>query len=174
MIGKTFGRWTIVSEAPSRRESKRSVARYYNARCVCGTEKEVRASSLRTKKSNGCKKCAKRLPDGVAALNAFWLSYKYGAKLRGLRWSLSKKQFEKLVTSLCFYCGASPLPRMGITSRSRRPAMLTGVDRADSSKSYTKQNCVPCCKTCNLMKGSLSSGAFLIQVSKIYKNKKEN
>lgn len=45
---------------------------------------------------------------------------------------------------------------------------LNGVDRIDSNKGYTKDNCVPCCKICNQMKSNIDIGTFLTQISKIY------
>ena len=51
---------------------------------------------------------------------------------------------------------------------------LNGVDRIDSNKGYTKDNCVPCCKICNQMKSNIDIGTFLTQISKIYNFKKRS
>jgi len=48
------------------------------------------------------------------------------------------------------------------------------MDRVDSSKGYEKDNVVPCCTRCNLMKLTYSREDFLTHAMKIYKfNKKE-
>jgi hypothetical protein len=44
----------------------------------------------------------------------------------------------------------------------------SGIDRVDSNKGYTIDNCVPCCKTCNLAKAELSQRDFLDWVRKVY------
>lgn len=49
VIGKTFGRWMVVGEAPRRGHS-----RYVLCRCECGTVREVNLDNLRTGKSKSC------------------------------------------------------------------------------------------------------------------------
>jgi len=58
---------------------------------------------------------------------------------------ISEDEFEKLSSTSCHYCGViGP----------------NGIDRADSSKGYIKNNCVPCCKHCNYVKGNLAMSDF--------------
>lgn len=49
---------------------------------------------------------------------------------------------EKIAGKECTYCGTP--------STIEKP---TGVDRVDSSIGHLKTNCVPCCKSCNSLKG---------------------
>lgn len=44
-----------------------------------------------------------------------------------------------------------------------------GLDRVDSNKKHTKDNCVPCCKTCNLMKINHSQKFFVEHIGRIFK-----
>lgn len=46
--------------------------------------------------------------------------------------------------------------------------MVNGIDRVDSSKNYTIDNCIPCCTMCNFMKQSYPQNDFLNQINKIY------
>lgn len=68
---------------------------------------------------------------------------------------LSFAEFIDIINSECTYCG-----EIGNGS----------VDRIDSGKGYTIDNSQPCCKTCNMMKYTLSDLAFKEQINKIAKN----
>lgn len=64
------------------------------------------------------------------------------AKRRGLKWTLTLKEYTLLITLRCHYC-QGPLPEIG-----------TGLDRVDNDKGYIPTNVVPCCKRCNVVKNS--------------------
>lgn len=91
-------------------------------------------------------------------------------------WNLSLSEFKKLIHSDCFYCGTSPSSQnMWNNKLNRRKTgkeitiYLNGIDRIDSSKGYTIDNCVSCCTSCNTMKSDLSQKVFFEKISKIYK-----
>ena len=64
------------------------------------------------------------------------------AKYRGIKWHLGLKEFEKLLEpNECHYC-KGPLQETGV-----------GLDRKDNLKPYEISNVVPCCKSCNSIKG---------------------
>lgn len=75
---------------------------------------------------------------------------------RGIILNLNFDDFSKLINSACDYCG-KPNCR--------------GIDRIDSSKSYTKENSVPCCKKCNGMKSDLSLEEFMEHINQILKHR---
>lgn len=54
MIGHIFNEWTVMSFS----HVKNKNAAYFNCRCSCGEEKEVRGDLLRNGNSKGCKKCS--------------------------------------------------------------------------------------------------------------------
>jgi len=95
------------------------------------------------------------LEEKKANLEKYLLSYIQCAKARNIAFELTKEQFEQLVITACYYCG------------SYNDKEVVGIDRLNSSKNYTLENCVPCCKTCNFMKGTLSKNAFITQAHKI-------
>lgn len=78
--------------------------------------------------------------------------YKYGAKERKLLFDLTEKEFFKIISRPCYYCG-----RIG----------KMGVDRFNNSLGYTKTNVVPCCSECNYFKGSRNGGEFIKLCNKI-------
>jgi hypothetical protein len=47
------------------------------------------------------------------------------------------------------------------------PIFVNGVDRVDSNGDYVKDNCVPCCTTCNRMKMDMSYNIFIKHIIKI-------
>lgn len=61
-------------------------------------------------------------------------SYKTFDKKKGYENDLTTKDMLEARNSLCVYCGG--------------PA--TGFDRIDNKKGHTKENCVTCCKECNV------------------------
>lgn len=82
-------------------------------------------------------------------------SLKQGAEDRNFEFQLSDEEAKQLVAGTCHYCGSSE---------------FIGIDRLDSLQGYTKENCVSCCKYCNLMKNNLPYDLFITQIQKIHKN----
>ena len=97
---------------------------------------------------------------------SLYLQYKWQANRRKIPWHLTKEQFIAIIYNDCHYCKGSPENR---TVGGSRSILSNGVDRKDNSHQvgYTVANCVPCCKTCNDMKGSLSAERFVEQAKKI-------
>lgn len=76
--------------------------------------------------------------------------YKRRAIRKNLEFTLTVDQFISIVTSDCYYCGKSYLT--DFRSVNKRKIPMNSVDRFDSNKGYTLDNCVPCCKVCNTSK----------------------
>jgi hypothetical protein len=67
---------------------------------------------------------------------------KNGARRRGLSVTFDFAWYEKRMKGeACYYC-AGDLPETG-----------HGLDRKDSKLGYSPENCVPCCKACNEIRG---------------------
>lgn len=79
--------------------------------------------------------------------------YRHAARSRNYEWHLTKEEFEKLWQQPCQYCG-DPIPTIGI-------------DRVDNTLGYFRGNVVPCCTTCNLMKGTSSRQEYVDQCRKV-------
>ena len=76
------------------------------------------------------------------------------ARRRGKAFDLSPDAFKTLKSARrCFYCNA-------VRADSAKPY---GIDRVNNAVGYLEGNCVPCCSTCNFMKGTLDIARFIRQ-----------
>lgn len=82
---------------------------------------------------------------------------KRGAKERGLDMTLSKEDMLEMNSLPCSYCGGSCASHYG-----------HGIDRKNSSIGYVHGNVVPCCKTCNIAKNSMSIEEFKSWISRAF------
>ena len=169
MKGRKFERLLVLEDFV---KGKRS---FTKCLCDCGANKEVRASHLISKQTRSCgclksEMTSKRtsLPSGTASFNQLFTSYKRGAMRRSYIFELTKEEFKNLTSSNCFYCGIPP-ERVHIGKGSYSPYVCNGVDRVDNSKGYIIENCVPCCKNCNIAKSTMGKSEFLDWVERVYK-----
>jgi hypothetical protein len=81
--------------------------------------------------------------------------YKYNASKRNIDFNLLKKEFINLISEKCYYCGTEGL------NEKYNTVGAGGIDRIDSSISYTINNCVSCCGQCNEMKLDYTKKEFL-------------
>uniref|UniRef100_A0A6C0HSX1 Uncharacterized protein n=1 Tax=viral metagenome TaxID=1070528 RepID=A0A6C0HSX1_9ZZZZ len=77
------------------------------------------------------------------------------ASNKGLEFSISFEEYEKIVCDKCYYCGI-------IADKG-----FNGIDRKDQTKGYLLDNCVNCCQMCNYMKGSLNDFNFIKKIEHI-------
>jgi 5-methylcytosine-specific restriction endonuclease McrA len=147
-IGKTFGSWTILS-APKVSYPKESYGMCrYKCRCICGTVKNVFATSLLSgrSKSCGCLKLNRKKP---------YESLYNAVKRRVLRIQKEfKLTFEEFIefTKIdeCHYCGE---PIKWAKHSINVDGVGSNLDRKNNSQGYSKKNCVVCCGGCNRTKG---------------------
>jgi len=149
------------------------------AKCDCGKEFQVKDRSALDKgklTSCGChihmnrvrkKSGLERSVHHVFSMAKLW------AKKRKIPWNLSKEEWYKITQKPCFYCGD---PHGNLTKgRYRKDGTrqadfkYNGIDRYNNELPYDLENCVPCCKRCNTMKGSLSHIEFLNHLIRILK-----
>ena len=81
---------------------------------------------------------------------------KRAAETRGIQWNLTDDEAKAMLVSPCIYCIHIDLE-----------VRVNGIDRLDSDKSYTTENCRPCCKNCNYMKGTFDPKTFIAWAKKI-------
>ena len=170
-IGRRYGKWTVLKSLPRRADSKGIMCSFYWCKCDCGKESEVRGSNLLSGNSQACMWCRSRrgLKRGEAAYNLLLGTYKKNAKLAHRAFKLSSKLFRILTKANCYYCGIAP-QQVSKAKSTNGDYVYNGIDRIDSSKGYTKDNCVTCCKWCNTMKLDRGKQEFLAQIAKIYDN----
>ncbi len=190
LINKRFGRWLVISEAGRDKLGKVLL----NVQCDCGTRKITHSGYLtrKLKPSRSCGCLAKELSSirlknntytrkekGVSGLNTVFQKYRYTAKTHNRQFELTKKEFKKLTSSNCFYCGTPPLkiqysyftsdkwkPTQDAIENSGYP--YNGIDRVDSSKGYKRENCVSCCYLCNRAKNDMTLEEFKNWIIRIY------
>ena len=68
-------------------------------------------------------------------------SGKSTAKKRGLFWDLGFEEYEQIRNKPCYYCG------------DQSPQTGAGLDRIDNRFGYVASNVIPCCGSCNEIKG---------------------
>ena len=83
-------------------------------------------------------------------VNARLDALKRSAEKRGIEWKLEDEDAKEMLTSPCVYCKHIDLE-----------VRVNGIDRLDSNVCYTVENCRPCCKNCNYMKGTYDPITFI-------------
>lgn len=162
LTGKTFGKLIVLRANGIK--PKRGIL--WLCMCECGHTFNVLGSSLRGGQQ-ACRACSRKginnIGSGVAAFNNIYASYRSGANRRGIAFELSKEEFKGLITQDCFYCGVSPTcVKSG--KEIYGEFIYNGIDRVDNSKGYIIDNCVPCCKFCNIAKRDLSQKEFIRKI----------
>lgn len=165
-IGMTKGVLTVLSldhEIYDKEKQKKST--YFKVKCSrCGKESVVRSDrmSKSAKDPQACKHCIndlqreislKRYPKETKHIRYRYYSIKGNAIGRNIKFPFSQEEVAKYLEAPCYYCGCNH---------------SDGIDRIDSTKAYSHENCVPCCSMCNLMKNKYSLKDFLSRVEKIY------
>ena len=85
-----------------------------------------------------------------------YVAIKSQAKHRGISFNLSKEFVSSHWNSDCNYCGEA--------------LDMARFDRIDSSLGYTEGNVVPCCSTCNYIKGTHETDFLKSHLEKMVKN----
>ena len=162
----------VIEFDSDRYEKNKRAHLYYKIQCKrCGEVFSRKKEALNNFDNLKCRNCIhNRFGKCLNTLlyNAF-THYKNNAKARNIDWNLSEEEFKEIVSKPCYYCGENP-QRTKTVSYKNTFEKITGVDRIDSSKGYNTDNCVSCCKHCNIMKNKFSKFEFLSRIEKIYNN----
>ena len=171
LTGQKFGHWTILSCAG--RSSKRDKNRgyYWNAVCVCGTERSVATGSLVRGVSKSCG-CRGRSPD-YSRKRYIYTTYRRNAITRNYSFDLTEEEFFVLLSGNCFYCGIEPQQRSKSKTSRSVDVLYNGIDRKNNSLGYTPDNVVSCCGACNIAKQGMTIDEFLGHIARIYNHTKD-
>lgn len=185
--GDKFNRLTVVCKTEKRTKCRSCI---YKCRCECGNFTEVPRNALVSGHTRSCG-CYQRervreaisLPPGKATSNQLFYNCRSNAQKRNLEFCLTMERHENIVLQDCDYCGEKPrkinyLVRkdgsLKKTDHSSSTANVENswtiantVDRTDSEKGYTLENCVPSCWPCNQMKMEDSPEDFISHAYKI-------
>lgn len=176
-VGQRIGRCVVIDAeiripTPGQQYRPRG-ARGVRLLCeICGNEFVTTIYALLgSNRSRGCG-CGKKKPKFAipnrATRNAALGSYKRSAEKRGFSWELTGEDFDRMTSQECHYCGAPPgaVWKAGVKYTSG-DFIYTGLDRKDSALGYTLENVVPCCKTCNYAKRSMSYDDFMQWIARL-------
>lgn len=177
--GLKFNFLTAIKRIEDQNRDKRK-SYYWLWRCDCGREKKFARTDV-TRKTHPIQTCGecnlvprgkgspRRLATGELNFNRLFCVYKISARNRDLEFSLNRDDFRKLTKANCVYCGIAPssVKDEKPHGQSFGPYIYNGIDRVDSSKGYTNENCVPACTKCNYMKTTMSRSDFIAQCKKI-------
>ena len=119
-------------------------------RCVPCYEKLLKYESARPARERNYK------AEAFTNKHVIWNHYVKGAQKRGINFALPKTRFNELILQPCFYCNHI------------KEGEVNGIDRLDNNLGYQEDNVVPCCETCNVMKGSQHPQEFIDKLQAIH------
>lgn len=167
MIGRTFGRLTVLAITPGK---------YIRALCVCECHRQSaplaidlirgRARSCGCFRKDAARARATIYPAEESLHRAYFKAYQLGARNREIEFDLSFARFVELIRTVCHYCGTIDATR---TLGQRTLKNCNGVDRVNSAAGYCDGNVLPCCQICNRAKGDLSYADFLAYLDRFRK-----
>jgi hypothetical protein len=182
--GDTYGNFTVLSDVPQRIEyiskktGKKTVRALWLCECKCGNIVKRTTTDLITKRgTKQCPTCAYKQKAQSTEKHTD-IQRLYNLSIQGrikqskgrILNNLSLENFSKLIIQNCYYCGEPP--KQVTYGKNKivkdRTFMKNGIDRIDSNGNYDVNNCVPCCKICNMMKSNLTKDDFLNHIKKIY------
>lgn len=169
MVGSIVGHYEILEyKRLIKRESNKKVDIFFKVKCIhCGA---IREEELYSKSGwnryTTCPECPRM---ELTYYERRYKEYQQSAKKRNIVWNLSLQEFINISTQKCYYCGTAPVYQSRIIgNKTETGDVINGIDRIDSNKGYTIDNCVPCCPHCNIMKMQYSVKDFLNKVKQIY------
>ena len=164
ITGMTFNRLKVMQQLPSTPQGS-----FWRCKCICGaiTELPAKLITSNTVKSCGCFRqettsSRSKIRPFEALFNSLIISTKHKV-------ALTYEQFlEFTKETLCHYCDERIVWCM-YNNRGRKLCRYN-LDRKDNLLGYTADNCVVCCKRCNLGKGSLFSYEEWLAVGALIKS----
>lgn len=181
--GDVYGDFTVIEDEPIRKvfvssTGKRTIRAMWTCMCKCGSITQRTTTDLIT--NQGIRKCTacgymarpqstRRQSDIERLYNLSIVNRCKNSKGR-IKNLLSLEEFERLIKGNCFYCGQPPdevtLSKNKVVQNIR--IVKNGIDRIDPTKHYSPDNCVSCCKYCNIVKSDLTQEQFFVKINKIY------
>lgn len=178
VIGLQFGELVVLEDFKAKVNNRSR--RLLKCRCSCGKIAIKEKSKVVRGDTKSCGHLQKqmrqhlgdlkKLPYGEATANETYENYKKNAIKRKYEFKLSKEEFKNIVVKPCFYCG-NQYTQEKRDKQNNGSFKYTGIDRYDNKKGYIQGNCVPCCKTCNMMKGTMTPSEFKEKMETILKSK---
>jgi hypothetical protein len=180
LLGMKFFRLTVISLEPNKRSKSGRSFKRWKCLCECGKETIVNSVDL-LKKEHSVKSCGclqketssingknNFISDYYSGTNSIYSSYKRRAARKNIIFNLDWHDFANLIHSDCYYCGKPPSNKVKSYGLQKLDHSYNGIDRIDGPSGYTKENCVPCCWNCNLIKLDISQSDFFKMIKNVY------
>jgi hypothetical protein len=152
LTNQRFGKLVVIQEAARKRtKGKNESKRRWLCRCDCGKEKIISHSSLKGGLTISCTCYQKEQITKALQKEPYWVPYARlvrDAKKRHISVNLSFEEYQNFAQKnfVCHYCS---FPLVWCKHSTNDTSRGHNLDRKDSSKGYSVENCVPCCKGCN-------------------------
>lgn len=170
--GKKFGRLTVIRKL----SGFGNHAAKHLCSCECGGEKIAWGGSLYQGSLKSCG-CIRYRSEEEICMTVLVNQYERRAKKLNKPFFLKKEEILRLLKSPCYYCGDEHSNNFRRQTKlgNVRSMKYNGIDRVDNKKGYILENCVACCKKCNLMKSEMSVNDWINHIRNIiiYLEKKE-
>ena len=161
LLGKKFGKWTVLSKL-GRSKTSRDIL--WLCRCECGKERPVKTYHLTKGYSSQCVDCghlptkySEELPDCI------WNKIVLLARRRRIKVVITKHQAYQTFLKQKKLCALTKLPicfpKNGTEERHR--SYTASLDRIDSKKGYTLNNIQWVHKHINVMKNVFTQSYFI-------------
>jgi hypothetical protein len=178
VTGQKFGMLTAIMPI-CRNGGRHKKSIIWLWKCDCGKETEKETADVKRGHSVSCG-CWKKIKlhnmfskgNGVSSFNTLYGSYKQKARERNLSFDLSKEYFRELTSQNCFYCGKEPL-QIPKNNQVNGVYLHNGIDRINNSLGYSKENCVACCKQCNIAKRDYTIEKWYEWINRLHANLQE-
>lgn len=165
LTGQKFGKLSVINFHKYNNEQN-----YWNCLCDCGNFRINTTNSLIKNRVKSCG-CLKSKPPGSSAFNTLFIAYRNRAKKNKRDFDFTQEEFKIITQQNCYYCGSQPSSEYKSKNGSY---FYNGIDRINNTIGYTKENSVPCCKICNLMKLDYTLDEFYKHILKIIEYKRNN
>lgn len=173
--GRRFGRLTVISKT-DRLSSGVKKSYFWECLCDCGNVCYVLSKNFGTTKSCGCLKremgSRGYIQDenweylaAIRGINEFIRSYKESATGRNQEYSLTLEYLLSIIVLPCLWCHRPPMRQIRLYTG--EIIKVHGLDRCNNKVGYVMGNVISSCTRCNMMRGSLSIGDFLLAVQEI-------
>lgn len=170
LTGKRFGKLVVINRASN--TAYKHVR--WHVHCDCGNDKIVSGKNLKHGDSTSCGCYAREINssvDGLASARGIYWNYFRRARKSGFPFEFSLELFFVMTSNNCYYCDISPCSKYRAKG-CRDVFIYNGIDRKDNTVGYTLDNCVPCCKVCNIAKRTMTEQEFYEWISRLYTNLK--
>lgn len=178
LVGVKFNRLLVLEKVESRMYGTTS-KRMWQCLCDCGNKTIVSTGSITSSQITSCgcygkevkaengRKSRYKIAKKTAGYRRVFTSYVSNAVNRGIEFTLTDLEFYDLIKMNCFYCNSEP---SNISERTHYGAIYNGIDRKDNKKGYTIENCLPCCRMCNIAKNNHTYDEFINWAIKLNQN----